>query len=103
MAQRTAAQAEVYQVRVRECLDPYWSAWLDGRRVEYGEAPGVDMILSGAIVDQAALHGVLMKIRDMGLTLLSVRRVDPDQGPLTVPETGRPGATATTKQTERQD
>jgi hypothetical protein len=82
MAQRTAARAEIYQIRVRERLDPHWSEWLDGLAVENGDAGGGDTILSGPIIDQAALHGVLMKIRDMGLTLLSVTRVDPGQDPL---------------------
>ncbi len=64
---------ELYQIRVRGHLDQQWSGWFDGltiSNVERGEA-----IISGAIVDQAALHSVLMKIRDLGLPLISVNPV----------------------------
>ena len=65
---------EVYQIVVKGHLDPEWSDWFDGltiTAVDNGET-----ILSGPIVDQAALHGVLIKIRDLALPLLSLTRTD---------------------------
>jgi hypothetical protein len=63
----------VYQIRVIGHLDGRWSEWFDGlaiANVEDGIA-----VLSGEIVDQAALHGVLNKVRDLSLPLISVSRV----------------------------
>ena len=63
---------EVYQIVVKGHLDSEWSDWFDGLTitlVDNGET-----ILTGPIVDQAALHGVLIKIRDLGLPLLSLTR-----------------------------
>ena len=65
-----------YQIRVKGHLGQEWSAWFDGlaiTNIEQGQA-----IISGVIVDQAALFGVLLKIRDLGLPLLAVNRVEPD-------------------------
>jgi len=63
---------EVYQITVLGHLDSEWSDWFDGLTitlVDNGET-----ILTGPIVDQAALHGVLIKIRDLGLPLHSLTR-----------------------------
>ncbi len=60
-----------YEIWVKGHLDRRWSEWFDGLKItnlENGEA-----MLSGEIVDQAALHGVLAKIRDLGLPLVAVR------------------------------
>jgi hypothetical protein len=65
-----------YEIRVRGALDSGWSAWFDGLRVtsdQHGQTT-----TAGPVVDQAALHGLLAKIRDLGLELLEVRRTDPD-------------------------
>ncbi len=65
----------VYEIRVKGHLEGRWSEWFDGLKItnlESGEA-----LLSGEIVDQAALHGVLAKVRDLGLTLVAVTNVDP--------------------------
>jgi hypothetical protein len=65
-----------YEIRVRGVLDGGWSAWFDGLQVtsdEHGQTS-----LTGPVVDQAALHGLLAKVRDLGLELLEVRRPDPD-------------------------
>lgn len=62
-----------YVIRVRGHLDPAWSEWLDG--LEIAHEPGGDSRLSGTILDQAALYGLLAKLRDLGLTLLSVYSV----------------------------
>ena len=70
-----------YKIRVKGHLDGRWSDWFDGLEItnlENGEA-----ILSGDIVDQAALHGVLAKVRDLNLVLVAVSSVGPrrqDQG-----------------------
>ena len=63
----------VYEIRVKGHLDGRWSVWFDGlaiANVEDGDA-----VLSGEIVDQSALHGVLAKVRDLGLPLMAVSRV----------------------------
>jgi hypothetical protein len=62
-----------YEIRVEGHLNADWSDWLAGLAVRQ-EANG-ETILSG-LLDQAALHGVLAKIRDLGLTLVAVQRVD---------------------------
>ena len=67
----------VYEIRVKGHLGGRWSEWFDGLEItnlENGEA-----LLSGEIADQAALHGVLAKVRDLGLPLVAVRGVGPDQ------------------------
>ena len=63
-----------YEIRVKGHLDERWSGWFDGlaiANVEDGDA-----ILSGEIVDQSALHGVLNKVRDLGLPLVAVSRAE---------------------------
>ena len=63
----------VYEIRVKGHLDGRWSEWFDGltiANVENGDA-----LLSGEIVDQSALHGVLNKVRDLGLPLMAVSRI----------------------------
>lgn len=60
----------IYQIRLKEQLDSYWSAWFGGLTVTT-EANG-ETLLTGEVVDQAALHGLLSKIRDLQLTLISV-------------------------------
>ena len=63
----------VYEILVKGHLDGRWSEWFDGltiTNVENGDA-----VLSGEIVDQSALHGVLKKVRDLGLPLMAVSRI----------------------------
>jgi hypothetical protein len=64
-----------YQIRVKGVLDGRWSAWFDGLQVT-SDASGQTTI-AGPVTDQAALHGLLAKIHDLGLELLEVRRTDP--------------------------
>ncbi|MFH5823388.1 hypothetical protein [Georgenia sp. AZ-5] len=66
-----------YEIRVRGHLGSGWAAWFDGLRLT-GENDGTTVI-RGPLADQAALHGVLQKVRDMGLPLLSVTEVDADE------------------------
>ena len=66
---------EVYQIIVKGHLDGEWSDWFDGLTIipmDNGET-----ILSGPVVDQTALHGILIKIRDLGLPLLGISRAEP--------------------------
>jgi hypothetical protein len=63
---------EVYQVRVKGSLDKEWSEWFDGFTVTPNTSG--ETLLTGVVADQAALHGLLNKIRDLGLPLLSVKR-----------------------------
>ena len=63
----------VYEIRVQGHLDQRWSAWFDGLTISY---EGEDItVLRGLLVDEAALHGVLIKVRDLALPLLAVSRV----------------------------
>lgn len=64
----------VYQIRIRGELGGDWSAWFEG--MEVGMEGNGDTLLTGLINDQAALHGVLKKIRDLGLFLVSVNVQD---------------------------
>ncbi len=65
--------ATIYHIRVQGHLDPTWSAWFDGLTIT-NEANG-EAVLAGPIIDQAALHGVLIKVRDLGLPLVAVNPV----------------------------
>jgi hypothetical protein len=66
-----------YRMRVEGQLDStHWSGWFDGMQV-MPEADGTT-VLSGPVTDQAALHGPLSKIRDLGLVLLSLQRMAPE-------------------------
>ena len=67
-----------YEIHVRGVLDGGWSAWFDGGQTT----------IAGPVADQAALHGLLAKIRDLGLELLAVRRTGLD-GPHARPQPGR--------------
>jgi hypothetical protein len=61
-----------YEITVEGILDPHWSAWFDGLQLTR-DAAGRTTI-AGPVADQAALHGLLARIRDLGLPLLAVRR-----------------------------
>ena len=64
----------VYQIRVKGILDECWSDWFDGLTVV--PQTGGETVVSGPVVDQAALYGLLNRVRDLGLPLLSVQRVE---------------------------
>ena len=67
----------LYEIRIKGLLDDRWAAWFGGltlTREDNGET-----LLTGPVVDQAALHGLLRKVRDLGMPLLSVTRVRPGQ------------------------
>ncbi len=65
----------VYEIRVKGHLDGRWSDWFDG--LEITNLKNGEAMLYGNIVDQAALHGVLAKMRDLNLALVAVSSVDP--------------------------
>ncbi len=67
----------IYQIRVRGHIDPQRSAWFDGLTMTH-TANG-DTILAGPLEDEAALHGLLMKVRDLHLPLIAVNRIEGEQ------------------------
>jgi hypothetical protein len=62
-----------YQITIKGHLEDHWSAWFDTMTIT--NEPNGEAVLRGPLADQAALHGVLMKIRDLGLPLLAVTTV----------------------------
>jgi hypothetical protein len=64
---------DYYHIKVQGHLDAGWARWFDGLAIT-NEVDGT-AVLSGRVGDQAALHGVLIKIRDLGLPLIAVQRV----------------------------
>jgi hypothetical protein len=71
----TAGGPARYEIRVEGVLDSRWAAWFGGLRIETDDT---QTIISGSLADQAALHGVLTRIGDLGLSLISVCRLDSD-------------------------
>ena len=69
----------LYRIRVQGHLRPEWSEWFDGMTITLEE--NGDTILSGLVMDQPALHALLIRVRDLGLTLVSVSKVEPGSGP----------------------
>jgi hypothetical protein len=73
-----------YEIRLQGRLDPRWSTWFDGMTLTTGTdgTDGTDgtTVLRGPVVDQAALHGLMTRLRDIGLPLISVTRIEPDPG-----------------------
>ena len=67
----------IYQIRVKSHLGSDWTDWFEGLTVTLEEDG--DTLLTGPVVDQAALHGLLKKVRDLGMPLVSVNRVEPGQ------------------------
>ena len=66
-----------YEIRLKGHLDSRWTVWFDGL-ILTRESNGTTL-LSGRVTDQAALYGLLRKVRDLGLPLISVIRVEPEQ------------------------
>ena len=75
----TQGPSNVYEICVRGVLDASWSAWFDGLEVTSDQAGQTR--IAGPVVDQAALHGLLAKVHDLHLPLVSVRRIDPGEEP----------------------
>ena len=72
-------QPVVYQIRIKGHLSPQWTEWCEGMAVTREE--NGDTLLTGPVIDQAALHGLIKKVRDLGLPLLSVKRTDTSSEP----------------------
>jgi hypothetical protein len=66
-----------YEIRLKGHLDTRWAAWFDGLTLTHG-SDGTT-IIHGQVADQAALHGLLQKVRDLGLPLVAVTQVESDQ------------------------
>jgi hypothetical protein len=80
--------ADRYEIRVQGHLESRWSAWFDGLEVTH-QLDGTTVI-SGLVADQAALHGLLQKVRDMGLPLVSVTSRNPDEADVSAVEPRQP-------------
>jgi hypothetical protein len=87
-----------YEIRVQGRLDQRWSEWFDGLAITYDAEDNT--VLRGPLVDEAALHGVLIKVRDLALPLLAVNRVA-DRGAGLESQEAKPGTGDSVKQTER--
>jgi hypothetical protein len=74
-----SSQPMVYQIRIKSHLGSGWTDWFEGLTITLED--NGDTLLTGPVIDQAALHGLLKKVRDLGMSLISVNRV----------ETGRAG------------
>ncbi len=77
------ADPNIYEIKVRGYLDQLWSKWFEGMtltHIENGEGEGPCSLITGPVIDQPALHGLLTKIGNLNLTLISVRRIDPGKG-----------------------
>ena len=79
------SQPMVYQIRIKGHLGRQWTDWFEGLTITLEEDG--DTLLTGPVVDQAALHGLLKKVRDLGMPLVSVSPVEP--GPSTTLGTGQ--------------
>ena len=70
-------EPQLYEIRIEGHLDSRWAAWFEGMTItalDNGET-----LLIGPVIDQAALYGLLKKVRDLGMPLLSVIRIEPEQ------------------------
>jgi hypothetical protein len=70
-------QPMIYQIRIKGHLGHQWTDWFEGLTITLEE--NGETLLTGPVIDDAALHGLLKKVRDLGMPLLSVHRVEPDQ------------------------
>ena len=70
-------QPMVYQIRIQGHLGSEWTDWFEGLTLTLED--NGETLLTGPVVDQAALHGLLRKVRDVGMPLISVNRVEPGQ------------------------
>lgn len=77
VVEQKASQTTKYAIYISEQIPPEWRVWFEGLTITNLYDDGC--ILSGPVADQAALHGLLAKVRDLNLTLLSVTRIEPQQ------------------------
>jgi hypothetical protein len=76
-SERAPDQVKIFQIRIRGHLSQQWTDWFEGLTITLEEDGNT--LVSGPVVDQSALHGILKKIRDLGMPLLSVNPVDAGQ------------------------
>jgi hypothetical protein len=69
------SQPMVYQIRIAGQLGSQWADWFEGLTITPDD--NGDTLITGPVIDQAALHGLLKKVRDLGLPLLALQRVEP--------------------------
>jgi hypothetical protein len=81
-------EPELYEIRVTGHLDARWAEWFEGLTIRLED--NGDTLLTGPVIDQAALHGLLKRVRDLGLPLISVSPVEPGP-PTTLPLRGLRG------------
>jgi hypothetical protein len=74
-------QPMVYQIRIKGHLGGQWTDWFGGLTITLED--NGHTLLTGPVIDQAALHGLLRKVRDLGMPLVSVNRVEPGQADAT--------------------
>lgn len=70
------ARGDWYEIRVQGRLDDRWRTWLD--ELDLSHTRDGTTVLRGPVTDQAALHGLLQRLRDLGVHLISVTQIDPD-------------------------
>jgi hypothetical protein len=68
-----------YEIRIKGHLDQHWSEWFGGLLITYDSDDNT--VMRGALIDEAALHSVLMRVRDLGVPLLAVNRVETESAP----------------------
>jgi hypothetical protein len=73
------SQPQVYEIRLKGQIDKRWAAWFDGLTVTNTEDG--ETVLVGPVIDQTALHGLLAKVRDLNLPLLSVKHIELESQP----------------------
>src|SRR5690242_8457886 len=88
------SQPMVYQIRIKGQLGRQWTDWFGGLTITLED--NGDTLLTGSVVDQAALHGLLKKVRDLGMPLVSVVCVQPNQA-----DTSNVGSTALSESIQR--
>ena len=77
-------QPTVYEIRIKGQLGPQWTDWFEGVTITLDD--NGDTLLTGQVVDQAALHGLLRKVRDLGMPLVSVNHVRPAEADAQAPQ-----------------
>lgn len=77
MNDKPPSNAPFYEIRLKGYLDSHWMTWFDGLTITLEE--NGDTLLSGLLADQSALHGLLKKVRDLGMPLVSVVQIQPDR------------------------
>lgn len=82
LPQPDSPQSTIYKIRIKGHLDSQWTDWFEGLTITLQD--NGETLLTGPVIDQAALHGLLKKIRDLGLTLISICPGQPDNLDLSI-------------------